>query len=196
MMWWYNGVMVWGVCGDVRSRHWPLDTGRTSPVWTQTPPGHHHTRHTVTQTPPGHHHTRHTVTQTPPSHHHTITPSHTSQCHTDTTMTPSDTLHFHTDTTNTMAHVTLSHGHHHDTITHVTRHILFCIRYLGGEVTNDPQTFFRRGASVSLSGFNNTDQRQSGLWKDFSKVFPVMAEIWEPRGAKRKWYRYGRKLLS
>ena len=165
MMWWYDGVMVWGVCGDVRSRHWPLDTGRTSPVWTQTPPGHHHTRHNVTQTPPWHRHTRYTVTQIPP------TPWHMSHCHTDTITTPS--------------HTSL-----------VTRHILFCIRYLGGEVTNDPQTFFRRGASVSLSGFNNTDQRQSGLWKDFSKVFPVMAEIWEPRGAKRKWYRYGRKLLS
>ena len=187
MMWWYDGVMVWGVCGDVRSRHWPLDTGRTSPVWTQTPPGHHHTRHTVTQTPPGHHHTRHTITQTPPSHHHTRhnvtqTPPwhrHTRYTVTQKPPTPWHMSHCHTDTITTPPHT--SHS------------ILYQI---GGEVTNDPQTFFRRGASVSLSGFNNTDQRQSGLWKDFSKVFPVMAEIWEPRGAKRKWYRYGRKLLS
>ena len=191
MMWWYDGVMVWG--GVWWREVPPLATGHGPYIpsldtdTTRTPS---HTSHCHTDT---------TRTPSHTSHYHTYTtrtPSHTSQCHTDTTLTPSHTLHCHTDTTNTMAHVTLSHGHHHDTITHVTRHILFCIRYLGGEVTNDPQTFFRRGASVSLSGFNNTDQRQSGLWKDFSKVFPVMAEIWEPRGAKRKWYRYGRKLLS
>ena len=182
MAWWCDGMMVWWCEGCVVT--WGPATGHwTRAVHPQF--GHRHHQDTITHVTLSHRH-----------HHHTITPSHTSQCHTDTTLTPSHTLHCHTDTTNTMAHVTLSHGHHHDTITHVTRHILFCIRYLGGEVTNDPQTFFRRGASVSLSGFNNTDQRQSGLWKDFSKVFPVMAEIWEPRGAKRKWYRYGRKLLS
>ena len=177
MAWWCDGMMVWWCEGCVVT--WGPATGHwTRAVHPQFGHRHHqdtithvtlslrHHHHTITHVTLSHRHHHHTITNVTLSHrhhHHTITPSHTSQCHTDTTLTPSHTLHCHTDTTKTMAHVTLSHGHHHDTITHVTRHILFCIRYLGGEVTNDPQTFFRRGASVSLSGFNNTDQRQSGL---------------------------------